>query len=553
MTAVARRYLVTAALPYANNVLHLGHIAGVYLPADTYVRFLRLMGEDVVFICGSDDFGVPVTISAQKEKLTPVQVVERYHELQRQVFEQFQIRFDIYSGTSTCPLHRAAAQEMFTRIRERGRLVERDLEQFYCPSCRRFLPDRYVEGTCPVCGAPGARGDQCDTCGRDFETLQLVNPKCATCGSTPETRPSHHWFFKLDEFAPQLESWLAGQPHWRENVRNFSLGLVREGLEERCITRDLTWGVPVPLAAAGDKVLYVWFDAPIGYISFTQELFAARGEPDGWRRYWANPDAQVVHFLGKDNIIFHAVMWPAMLLAHGEYNLPANIPANEYLNYNGAKFSKSRGIGVTAAEALAQYPVDRLRYYLTAVAPEGRDSNYNEVDLVQRNNDELSDVLGNLCHRVHTFHDKHFGGVVPPGVAADPRALELLARIRDTVDRWRARLEECRFRDALAAVIELAREGNRAFDAAEPWKTRKSDPTRCALDLGAFLELVHALGVMLLPFLPELAQKIVAPTAGGATMDAARVRALGTRPLLAPGARIVAPGIIFPRLEVLAE
>lgn len=546
------RYLVTAALPYANNQLHLGHIAGVYLPSDIYVRYLRLIGEDVVFICGSDDFGVPVTISAQKENSTPEEVVSRYHAQQEKTFAALDIEFDIYSGTSTCPHHRELAQDFFERNLANDRFVVRESEQHYCSTCDRFLPDRYVEGTCPYCQASGARGDQCDACGRGFEATELVDPHCVTCGSAPALRPTTHWYFKLPEFAGELESWLDKKAHWRDNVRNYALGLVREGLKERCITRDLQWGVPVPVEGAEGKVLYVWFDAPIGYVSFTKEFFAGQGDPDGWKRYWCDPESRIVHFLGKDNIIFHAVMWPAMLLGRGEIQLPYDIPANEYLNYKGEKFSKSRGIGSTALDAVSQYPVDRLRFYLNAVAPEGKDSSYSEEDLVRRNNDELSDVYGNFCHRVLTFATKHVGGVVPEGRRADAGLPPILNDIRIARDRWRRRLDHCQLKDAQAAVIDLARAGNRAFDTAEPWKTRRSDPERCALDVGHLLEVVYALGVLMLPFIPRSAEQLLTAF-GERTIDRAEVEALGESARLTEGAAITSPGVIFPRLELPEE
>lgn len=547
------RYLVTAALPYANNELHLGHVAGVYLPADIYVRFLRLMGEDAVFICGSDDYGVPVTISAQKEDSTPGEVVSRYHAKQEETFRALNIEFDIFSGTSTCPHHEALAQDFFQRNLDQGRLVVREGEQHYCGTCDRFLPDRYVEGTCPFCSSAGARGDQCDSCGRGFEATELKDPHCVTCGSVPELRPTTHWFFKLGDFAKDLEGWLEGNPHWRDNVRNFALGLVREGLQERCITRDLSWGIPVPVEGVEGKVLYVWFDAPIGYVSFTKELFEQRGNPEGWRDYWCNEDSRIVHFLGKDNIIFHAVMWPAMLLGRGEFQLPYDIPANEYLNYKGEKFSKSRGIGTTALDAVEQYPVDRLRYYLNAVAPEGKDSSYSESDLVRRNNDELSDVFGNFCHRVLTFATKHVGGAIPEGRENDPALGKILNEIRLAKTRWSERLSGCRLKEAQAAVIDLARFGNRAFDQAEPWKTRKADPERCALDVGVLLEVVYTLAVLMVPFIPESSRRLltafVRSDGAARPLDRAEIDAIGESARLNAGDPIASPGIIFPKLE----
>jgi len=333
-------------------------------------------------------------------------VVARYRAIQEKVFGSLNIEFDHYSGTSTCEGHAELSQEFFTKIHECGDIEENVTHQFFCEDCQRFLPDRYVEGTCPGCDALGARGDQCDACGQSYEQEQLKNPECAVCRGTPKLIPTKHWFFRLDRYEDRLESWLKSCTDWRDNVRNFARGVVREGLPARSITRDLEWGVPVPLDEAEDKVLYVWFDAPIGYISFTREFFREQGDPDGWQSWWSDPDVELVHFLGKDNIIFHAVIWPAMLMGQGDFHLPTSIPANEYLNFKGEKFSKSKGVGVTAEEILELFEADRVRYYLTAVAPEGKDSSFTWDDFIQRNNDELSDVVGNFAHRMLTFTSK---------------------------------------------------------------------------------------------------------------------------------------------------
>lgn len=547
------RTLVTAALPYANYKPHLGHVAGVYLPADIYTRYLRLLGEDALLVCGSDDHGVPITISAQAEEVTPEEITAKYRAVQREVFDGLGIEFDVYSGTSISPPHRELAQEFFTRIHERGDIEAKDTEQFFCGSCDRFLPDRYVEGTCPRCGSEGARGDQCDACGNGFEQTELGAPRCATCGSAPEARTTRHWFFRLDHYEEQLREWLEGREGWRENVRNFALGVVKGGLPGRSITRDLTWGVPVPLEEAAGKVLYVWFDAPIGYISFTREWAEAQGDPEAWRPYWQAPDTRIVHFLGKDNIIFHAVIWPAMLMAHGEYQLPAEIPANEYLNFAGEKFSKSRGVGVWVDEILALYPADRVRYYLAAIAPEGKDANFSWEEFVQRNNDELSDVVGNLGHRVLTFTGKYYDGAVPPGGAGGELMTELLPTIAEHRDRWRSALGRYRLREALGVAVDLARVGNRAFDAAEPWKRRKEDPERCGRDLAALLELVRAVAGLLSPFIPESAARLWAAFGeGGAGPTPGEIAGLG-RDTLEAGTPLAPPGIIFPRLELAEE
>ncbi|MGE4618747.1 MAG: methionine--tRNA ligase [Planctomycetota bacterium] len=549
----SRRVLITAALPYANNRPHLGHVAGVYLPADTYNRFLKLTGVESIFICGSDDHGVPITISAQKEASSPADVVSKYRSVQENVFSSLGIEFDHYSGTSTCEGHAELAQEFFEKIRERGDIEEKVTDQFRCSSCEMFLPDRYVEGVCPLCDAKGARGDQCDSCGGAFEQQKLIDPLCVNCGASPELTSTRHWFFRLDRYEERLEQWLESREGWRDNVKNFSLGTIKNGLPARCITRDLEWGVPVPLENANDKVLYVWFDAPVGYISFTREMFRARNQEQEWRSWWADEDVEIVHFLGKDNIIFHAVIWPAMLLGHGDFQLPGSIPANEYLNFKGEKFSKSRGVGVTADEILELFEADRVRYYLTAIAPEGKDTSFSWEDFIQRNNDELSDVIGNLAHRVFTFTAKNFDSKVPAGGASSSHAEEVLRVLKEAREEWSAALSKNRFREALEKVVTLARHGNRIFDAAEPWKSRKSDVEICGRDLAALLEIVHGVSVLLLPFVPETAGRLHGAFSDSAAPAAETVGALGTDILLKAGHDVVGPGIVYPRLELPSE
>ncbi len=544
---MTRRFLVTAALPYANNRLHLGHIAGAYLPADIYVRYLRLLEEDVVFICGSDDHGVPITITAQKEGTTPAEVVARYGALQRSAFGGLGIEFDIFSGTSTCPHHRELSQRFFRRIQERGDIAVRETDQWYCVDCARFLPDRYVEGTCPFCGAPDARGDQCDRCGRAFEQTELRDPRCATCGRRPELRRTRHWFFRLDEHRAALREWLERSEGWRENVRNYALGTLESPLPERSITRDLDWGVPVPLDDAAGKVLYVWFDAPVGYISFTRELFAARGEPEGWRAYWQDPATKVLHFIGKDNIIFHAVIWPAMLLGEGEFGLPSNVASNEYLNFRGEKLSKSRGTAVWLDDTLAAYGADRVRFYLVYIAPEGRDTSFTFEEFTARNNELLSDVLGNLCHRVFTFAERYLAGKTPAAPESSA-ARALLGEIAEARRRWGEALEALRFKEGLALVMSLARAGNRYFDAAEPWRTRKQEPARCAGDLRACLELIHALGLLLAPYLPETSRKLREALGYSGAPRRAHLDRLGEW-CLTEGRELRGPGVLFPKLD----
>ena len=427
------RYLVTSALPYANGPVHLGHVAGAYLPADIYVRWLRLAGEEALFICGTDEHGTPITISADQEHVTPAEIVARYHADQDLAFQSLDIAFDIYSGTSTCPHHAALAQEFFARLHARGDIAPQDTQQYFCVTDRRFLPDRYVEGRCPKCGNPEARGDQCEKCGEPLRELEA--PRCKLCGSTPELRATRHWFFHLERYAERLTAWLDSREGWREQVVRFSRNFIPE-LKPRSITRDLAWGVDVPLPDAAGKKLYVWFDAPIGYVSFTRELGERRGDPTLWERWWKSPDTRVVHFIGKDNIVFHAVIWPAMLMGMGDHALPWDVPANEWLNLPEGKFSKSAHRGRSVHEAVAEWSADAIRYYLTAIAPETRDSVFTPEDLVTRNDSELADIIGNFAQRGLAFVARHGGGRVPPCGA--PRRGGVRPRLQQVRGRPRA-------------------------------------------------------------------------------------------------------------------
>ena len=409
----AEKILVTAALPYANGPLHVGHLAGAYIPADVYVRYKRLKGADIIFICGSDEHGVPITIRADKENVGPKDIVDRYHSMMKKSFERIGVDFDNYSRTSL-PLHHKISQDFFLNLYHKGFIREQEVRQYYCATCGRFLPDRYIEGECPHCRALGARGDQCESCGRWLEPEQLITPKCKVCGSSPELRTTRHWYFKLSEFQKHLEEWQESKADWKNNVREFCSGWFQEGLTDRPITRDIDWGIPVPLPDAAGKVLYVWFDAPIGYISSSVEWAQNQGAPERWRDYWLDPQTRLIHFIGKDNIVFHAIVWPATLMAHGDFILPAQIPANEFLNIEGKKISTSRNWAVWVDEYLAVFPPDPLRYWLEANAPESKDADFTWKDFQTRNNSELADVLGNLVNRSLSFIEKHFDAKVPP-------------------------------------------------------------------------------------------------------------------------------------------
>jgi len=540
------KILVTSALPYANLSVHLGHIAGAYLPADIYVRYQRLAGADVVYICGTDEHGVPITISAEQEGISPRELTDRYHAEMKRDFANLGIAFDNFSRTSL-PLHHKVSQAFFTRLMDKGYVEPREIEQFYCPKCRRFLADRYIEGTCPHCQAPGARGDQCEACGKWLELIQLVNPVCKVCGSTPEVRRTKHWFFKLSGFQKQLEEWLATKSHWKDNVKRFCKGWFAEGLQDRAITRDIAWGIPVPLPEAKDKVLYVWFDAPIGYISSTMEWSERIGRPEAWKDYWLDKSTRLVHFIGKDNIVFHALVWPAMLMGHGDYVLPTEVPANEFLNFKGGlKFSKSRNIAVWLKDALAAFPPDPLRYYLAANAPESRDAEFDWKEFQAHNNSELADSLGNFINRTLTFIERYFGGAIPePGKLHLPEE-DLLKRVEQAPIRLGNLFETFQVRRACEEVLKLASEGNKYFNDAEPWRTRTQDPERCAATLFTCAQLVKCLAVLMAPILPFSSEKTLRMLA----LDPSQIAWEDSgKPDLAPGHRLGRAEILFPKIE----
>ncbi|MCS7258298.1 MAG: methionine--tRNA ligase [candidate division WOR-3 bacterium] len=501
------KILVTAALPYANGEIHLGHLAGAYLPADIYVRYLRLKQQDVIFICGSDEHGVPITIAAEQQKVSPQTIVDRYHKSIKESFKKFGCSFDNYSRTSL-PLHHKTAQEFFLKIYTRGYVYPKTISQFYCPECKMFLADRYVIGRCPYCENDKARGDQCELCGRWLEPFNLIEPKCRTCGSTPHERQTTHYFFKLSEFENALKTWIKEKSHWKDNVKKFCEGWFAQGLEDRAITRDLTWGVKVPLPEAQDKVLYVWFDAPIGYISSTKEWAEKKGKPDLWKDYWLDPKTKLVHFIGKDNIVFHAIVWPAMLMAHGDYVLPSEIPANEFLNLEGRKLSTSENWAVWLPEYLNDFEPDPLRYALGINLPENRDVDFTWRDFLARNNNELADILGNFINRVLVFTHKNFNGIIPKPAILVNEDLEVIKKIEEIAQESGELIEKFQLKDALKTLMTLPALGNRYFDYQAPWTTLKTNRTRCQTTINVCLKLVASLGILLEPFLPFTAQRI---------------------------------------------
>jgi methionyl-tRNA synthetase len=502
-----KRTLVTSALPYANGPIHLGHLAGCYLPADIYTRYQRHRRQDIIHICGTDENGVPITIRAEKEEVSPQEIVDRYHQNIAESFQQFGISFDNFSRTSL-PIHHRMAQEFFSKINRLGFIEPRVVKQLYCDHCQRFLADRYIEGTCPNCGTPGARGDQCENCGHWLEPTSLVDPICKICNGTPRVRKTKHWFFRLDAFQDRLQTWLADKTQWKSNVKEFTRGWLDEGLKPRAITRDLQWGVPVPLKEAQDKVLYVWFDAPIGYISSTIEWSQKRGQPDLWKAYWLDEETRLIHFIGKDNIVFHALVWPATLMAYDEYILPAEIPANEFLNMEGKQLSTSRNWAVWLPDYLQEFSPDPLRYCLAINAPENRDSDFTWTDFQSKNNGDLADVLGNFINRTLTFVTKYFDSQIPqpgPFEGEDQAVIEAIKKAPSVVGDL---LETFQVKKALAECMNLARLGNKYFNDQEPWRTRREDPQRCATTLHLCAQMLSSLSVLFNPFLPFSTEKL---------------------------------------------
>ncbi len=496
------RILVTTALPYANGDIHLGHLAGCYLPADIYCRYQRSKGRDVIHIGGTDEHGVPITLLAEREKKSPQEIVDFYHKRIKDSFEKFGILFDNFSRTSL-PLHHKTSQDFFLKIYEKGYIYPKKVRQFFCPNCQFFLADRYLEGTCPHCQNPKARGDQCEECGRWLEPFMLLEPKCKTCGGLPEERETEHYFFALSRFQKQLEDWIKEKRHWKENVKRFCEGWFRQGLEDRAITRDLPWGVKVPLPEAKGKVLYVWFDAPIGYISSTMEWAEKIGKKDLWKEYWLSSETRLIHFIGKDNIVFHAIVWPAMLMAYGDFILPSEIPANEFLNLEGRKISTSENWAIWLPDYLKEFPPDPLRYALANNLPENRDIDFTYKEFQAKNNNELADIYGNFVNRVLLFIKKNLGEI-KEGKVED----EVRAKIEEVKKEAENLIERFRIRDGLKVLMALPSFGNRYFDYQEPWRTVKSDRKRCEKTIFNCLKLIEACEVLLRPYLPFTSEKM---------------------------------------------
>ncbi len=539
-----KRTLITTALPYANGPVHIGHLAGVYVPADIYARYLRLKGEEVLMIGGSDEHGVPITIKARREGVTPQDIVDRYHTIIRDSMAGLGISFDIYSRT-TSEIHRATASEFFRKLYDKGEFTSRSSMQLYDEQAKTFLADRYVTGECPHCHNPQAYGDQCEKCGTSLAPSDLINPRSALTDTTPVLKETFHWYLPLDRWQPMLEKWiLEGHREWRSNVYGQCKSWFDLGLQPRAVSRDLDWGVPVPVEGAEGKVLYVWFDAPIGYISNTKELL-----PDSWETWWKDPETRIINFIGKDNIVFHCIVFPAMLAAYGDgYQLPDNVPANEFLNLEGDKISTSRNWAVWLHEYLQDFPgkQDTLRYVLTANAPETKDNDFTWADFQTRNNSELVAILGNFVNRSLVLCGKYFDGKVPaiaaPLQSVDTEALDEIKALKVKISEL---LDGFHFRDALREAMNMARVGNKYLQETEPWKAAKTDMERTATILNTALQITANLAIAFEPFLPFMSQKLCAMLG----LQNITWEQLGSTSLMAPGTTLGTPELLFEKIE----
>ena len=542
MSKKFNRTTVTSALPYANGPVHIGHLAGVYVPADIYVRYLRLKGEDVLFIGGSDEHGVPITIKAKKEGVTPQDIVDRYHNIIKDSFKEFGISFDIYSRTSG-PVHHEVASDFFKKLYEKGEFIEKESEQYYDEEAKQFLADRYITGECPHCHADGAYGDQCEKCGTSLSPLDLINPKSAISGSKPVLKTTKHWYLPLDKHEGWLREWiLENHKEWRPNVYGQCKSWLDMGLQPRAVSRDLDWGIPVPVEGAEGKVLYVWFDAPIGYISNTKELL-----PDTWEQWWKAEDTRLIHFIGKDNIVFHCIVFPAMLKAEGSYILPDNVPSNEFLNLEGDKISTSRNWAVWLHEYLVDFKdkQDVLRYVLTANAPETKDNDFTWKDFQARNNSELVAIYGNFVNRTLVLTHKYFEGKVPARGELTDYDKETLKEFSDIKLEVEKLLDNFKFRDAQKEAMNLARIGNKYLADTEPWKLAKTDMERVGTILNIALQITANLAIAFEPFLPFSSAKL---------RDMLKLSSwswsnLGSIDLLETGAEILPAQLLFEKIE----
>ncbi len=541
---MSERILICVAWPYANGSLHLGQIAGAYLPPDIFARYHRTKGNEVVMVSGADSHGTPTTIKAEQEGKTPEEIVTYYQKEFLDCWQRFGISFDLFTTTTT-ENHTEVAQDVFLKLLEQGYLYKDTVSQAYCPSCGRSLPDRYIEGTCPHCQSPNARGDQCEACGKLLDAPDLIDARCRICGTAPVYRDSEQFYIKLPYFRDRLLDWVRQQTHWRQNVLNFTTHFLEDGLIDRAITRDIEWGVPVPVEGFEGKRIYVWFEAVIGYLSATKEWAGLQGDPEKWRRFWQDETTKSYYFIGKDNIVFHTIIWPAMLMAYGGLNLPYDVPANEFLTFEGGKFSTSRNWAVWLPDYLSRYDPDPLRYMLSINMPETSDTDFSWREFVRRNNDELVATYGNLVHRVLTITYRNFNGCVPTPGTPDERSQQLIDRAKDTLDEVDSLLYGCHFKEAIRVAMALAHEANRYLDEKAPWKAVKEDRQAAADSLYVALCVLSYLRTMLYPFLPFSSQKLHEMLG-----FEGRVEEYGWKPgIPEPGQKLLSPEPLFSKLD----
>ncbi len=548
---MSEKILVTSALPYANGPIHLGHLAGAYLPADIFVRYHRLKGNDVVYICGSDENGVPIMLRARKEGVNPQDIVDRYHAQIKESFEKFGMSFDYYGRTSS-PTHYETSQDFFRTLAQKGEFNLKKEKHLYDPEAKIFLADRFVRGTCPKCGYDDAYGDQCEKCGTSLSPKDLINPRSAITDATPITRETTHWYLPLEKYQPELEKWIGTHPDWKSNVIGQIKSWFTDGLRDRAVTRDLPWGVPVPEdiaktagVDASGKVLYVWFDAPIGYISASREWALQKGDPELWKKYWQQDDTRLIHFIGKDNIVFHCLIFPAILKAHGGYVLPENVPSNEFLNLEGEKLSTSRNYAVWLHEYLEKFEADSLRYCLASIMPESKDADFSWKDFQARHNNELADILGNFINRTFIFAHKYFDGKIPPLAEFNDLDTELINRLKDAPQQAGKLINTHQYKAYLRSVMDLARFANKYFNDKAPWISRKDNPANCATTINLSLQTTYALSILLDPLLPFTGVKIrnMLNATGDCDWATAGTLALQT------GHRVQQPEILFTKID----
>ena len=546
-----KRFTITAALPYTNGPVHIGHLAGVYVPADIYSRFQRLQGNDIAFVCGSDEHGVPITIKAKKEGITPQQVVNKYHAIIKESFQEFGITFDNYSRTSA-KIHHDTASDFFKKLYEEGKFIEQTTEQFYDQEANQFLADRFIVGTCPKCGFEESYGDQCESCGTSHNATDLINPKSSITGNTPALKETKHWFLPLDQYEPWLKEWIVEghKKDWKSNVYGQCKSWIDDGLRPRAVTRDLDWGIPVPIEGADGKVLYVWFDAPIGYISATKEW--AEKEGKDWEPYWKDEDTKMLHFIGKDNIVFHCVIFPSMLKAEGSYILPENVPANEFLNLEGNKISTSKNWAVWLHEYLQDFPnqQDVLRYVLTANAPETKDNDFTWADFQARNNNELVAIFGNFINRVVVLTNKYYNGIVPKPADLSEVDIKTLSELKVYPKVIESSLERYRFREAQAELMNVARLGNKYLADEEPWKKIKTDEERTKAIMYVSIQIAEALAILSEPFLPFTSTKLKTMLCHSELNLESTWKDVSTKDVLIPSSHKIGKGeLLFSKIE----